>query len=190
MRTLDKKLARDLRRMWAQALAIALVMGAGVATIVLAIGTYRSLEETRAAYYERYRFAEVFAEMTRAPDGVLDRVREIPGVLTAEARIKKTAIIDVEGFVAPVSGAVLSLPDHAEPLLNRLHMREGRVPEPDNTREVVIDEAFATAHRLRPGSRFAAILNGRKRELTVVGVALSPEFIYALGPGDLMPDER
>ena len=190
MRALDKKLVRDLRRMWAQALAIALVMGAGVATIVLAIGAYRSLEETRAAYYERYRFAEVFAEMTRAPDGVLDRVREIPGVLTAEARIKKTAIIDVEGFAAPVSGAVLSLPDHAEPLLTWLHMREGRVPEPDNAREVVIDEAFAAAHRLRPGSRFAAVLNGRKRELTVVGVALSPEFIYALGPGDLMPDNR
>jgi putative ABC transport system permease protein len=35
---LDKKLLRDLRRLWAQALAIALVMSAGVATFVLAAG--------------------------------------------------------------------------------------------------------------------------------------------------------
>ena len=40
------------------------------------------------------------------------------------------------------------------------------------------------------GSTFKALLNGKKRELKIVGVALSPEFIYALGPGDLMPDDR
>ena len=40
------------------------------------------------------------------------------------------------------------------------------------------------------GATFKALLNGKKRELKVVGVALSPEFIYALGPGDLMPDDR
>ena len=40
------------------------------------------------------------------------------------------------------------------------------------------------------GSTFKALLNGKKRELKVVGIALSPEFIYALGPGDLMPDDR
>lgn len=40
------------------------------------------------------------------------------------------------------------------------------------------------AHGFAPGSRFSAILNGRKRELTVVGIALSPEFVYAIGPND------
>ena len=41
-----------------------------------------------------------------------------------------------------------------------------------------------------PGNTFEAIVNGRKRSLRVVGTALSPEFIYALGPGALMPDDK
>jgi putative ABC transport system permease protein len=40
------------------------------------------------------------------------------------------------------------------------------------------------------GATIKALLNGKKHELRVVGIALSPEFIYALGPGDLMPDDR
>jgi hypothetical protein len=49
---LDRKLLRDLLRMWAQVLAIALVMACGVATIVIAVGGYRSLEQTREAFYD------------------------------------------------------------------------------------------------------------------------------------------
>ncbi len=56
--------------------------------------------------------------------------------------------------------------------------------------EVTVNEAFAQAHKMQLGATFKALLNGRKRTLTVVGLALSPEFIYALGPGDLMPDDR
>ena len=55
---LDRKLLRELRGMWVQALAIALVIAAGVATLILSTGTYRSLYETRDAYYERYAFAD------------------------------------------------------------------------------------------------------------------------------------
>ena len=40
------------------------------------------------------------------------------------------------------------------------------------------------------GATFKALLNGKKHELRSSGIALSPEFIYALGPGDLMPDDR
>ena len=51
-------------------------------------------------------------------------------------------------------------------------------------------EPFALAHRMKPGSTFDAILNGRMRALTVTGIVLTPEYIYALGPGDMVPDPR
>ena len=38
-------------------------------TFVLASGAYHSLDETRAAYYERYRFADVFAEVPARAEG-------------------------------------------------------------------------------------------------------------------------
>lgn len=186
---LDKKLYRDLVHIWAQALAIALVMASGVATLVLAIGTQRSLEEIRSTYYERHRFADVISDVTRAPNAVAGRLTRIDGVAAVEARIAKYAILDVAGMPEPATGLALSLPDHRAPLLNRLYMKSGRTPEPGRVDEVVVNEAFARAHDFSIGSSFDAILNGRKRTLSIVGTALSPEFVYALGPGDLMPDD-
>jgi len=190
MRTLDIKLFRDLKRLWAQALAIALVIGGGVATLVAAVGSIRSLEETRAAYYERYQFADVFALAKRAPKSLVDQIAEIPGVAAADARIVKIALLDIPDFREPATGQFISLPDGSEPRLNRLYMRSGRTPEPGRADEVVVDDAFAKAHDWGLGSRFSAILNGRKQELVIVGTALSPEFIYAIGPGAFMPDDR
>lgn len=190
MRVLDKKLFRDVRRLWAQALAIALVMASGVATLILANGAYRSLEASREAYYERNRFADIFATATRVPMLVADRVRELAGVAAAEPRIVEFALLDVPGLAEPATGLAISLPDYREPALNRLHLREGRVPEPARGEEVTVNEAFALANHLTLGSTFHAILNGKKRLLRITGIALSPEYIYAIGPGDLMPDDR
>ena len=69
-------------------------------------------------------------------------------------------------------------------------MRSGRMPEPGRADEVIVNDTFAKAHGFVIGSRFSAILNGRKRELVIVGTALSPEFIYTVGPGDIVPDDR
>lgn len=190
MAMLDRKLLRDLRRMWAQALAIALVVASGVATYVLASGAYESLDETRTAYYERYRFADIFCDVKRAPKGVLDQIATIDGVAAAEARITHPALMDIDGLAEPASAMVVSLPDTGEPTLNLLHLREGRMPERDRADEVTVNEGFARAHRMRIGATFRVLLNGKTRVVKVVGVALSPEFIYALGPGDLMPDDR
>jgi len=130
MRVLDRKLLRDIRRLWAQALAIALVVGGGVATLLLSVGSYRSLDETRTAYYERFRFADVFAVVTRAPKGVLDQVARIPGVASVEVRISKLALLDIPNYPEPATANVISLPDLSEPKLNQLYMRTGRTPEP------------------------------------------------------------
>lgn len=190
MSMLDRKLLRDLARMWAQVLAIALVMACGVATIVIAIGAYRSLEETRAAFYERYRFGSVFASATRAPLHLRERIARLPGVSGVELRVVRPVLLDMPGMVEPATGIAVSIPDRGEPAVNRLYLRTGRLPEPGRTREVALTEPFALAHRMEPGSTFTALMNGRRQELTVTGIVLSPEYIYSIGPGDMMPDPR
>ena len=190
MRALNLKLLRDVNRLWGQSLAIALVVAGGVSTVVLAVGSLRSLQETRIAYYERYQFADIFALVRRAPKPLLDQIAEIPGVAAVQGRITKLALLDIPNFSEPATGQFISLPDSGQPTLNRLYMRAGRMPEPGKADEVVVTEGFAKAHAFTVGSRFAAILNGRRQNLVIVGIALSPEFIYAIGPGDRMPDER
>ncbi len=187
---LNRKLLRDLWHSWGQVLAIALVIASGVATLILALGAYGSLEETRRAYYERYRFADIFATAKRVPNYVEDEIAKISSVSSVETRAVSAVLLDIAGMPEPATGKLISLPETGQPTLNRLHMRAGRLPEPLSTQEIVVSEAFANAHSFRPGDRISAIIDGRKRDLVIVGIALSPEFIYTLGPGDVVPDDR
>ena len=189
-RPLYLKLARDLWRLRGQVLAIALVMASGIAVLVMSLTTVESLQETAIAYYERYGFAQVFAQVQRAPEHLRDRMREIPGVRAVETRVVHTAVLDIEGFEEPVIGKLVSVPERTEPQLNRLALREGRFPRFGAPDEAVLNEPFAQAHRLGLGDTLRAVINGRWRVLTVVGIALSPEYVYAIGPGTLMPDDK
>ena len=73
---LDRKLWRDLRRMKGQAFAVAMVMGCGLAMMIMARSLIFSLESTRREYYEANRFAEVFVHMKRAPNSLAARIKE------------------------------------------------------------------------------------------------------------------
>jgi putative ABC transport system permease protein len=190
MKALDRKLLRELWRLRGQAIAVAIVVASGVAVLVMSLSTLEALDVTTASYYERNRFADVFANATRAPMRVADRVAEMPGVQSVDARISRYATLDIEGFAEPVIGQLLSIPERGQPLLDRLALRSGRWIEPNRHDEVILNEPFAEAHGLVPGSTFSALVNGHHRALTVVGTALSPEFVYALGPGALMPDDK
>ncbi len=188
MKALDKKLVRDLWGMKGQFLAIAAVVASGVATFVMSMSTLDSLHMTQAGYYRDNRFAEVFATLKRAPESLKSRMGEVPGIDKVDTRIVAAVNLDVEGFSEPVSGRIVSLPDHGGRALNGLYLRKGRLPEAGKEGEVVISAKFALAHGLRPGDKVGAVINGRRKDLTVVGTALSPEYTYEIGPGAIFPD--
>ncbi len=189
MHPLDRKLARDLWRMKGMALAIAVVIGAGLATFVMSLGALQSLDETRAAYYERYRFADIFATVKRAPQSLGSEIARLPHVKTVQTRIVKDVILDVPGLAEPATGRLISIPESRPPASNDIVIRVGRRVAAGRPDEVVIAESFAEAHEFKPGDRVTAIINGRKRALDIVGVALSPEYVYSIAPGALMPDD-
>ncbi|MFC6636669.1 ABC transporter permease [Sulfitobacter sediminilitoris] len=190
MQAIDQKLLRDFRRLWVQAIAIAMVLGCGVAILLTSIGMYDALSETRSAYYERNRFAHVFAHAKRAPVSLLSEISQIEGVLSVEARISGGAILDIPGRVRTAVGQILSYPEDAQPVLNVPLLVTGRFPDPVALDEIVVNAPFAEANGFTPGDSFSANLSGQKRELTIVGTALSPEFVYTIGPGALMPDNE
>lgn len=188
MKALDRKLLRDLWHMRGQVLAIAAVIMGGVATLVMSLSTYDSLVSTRDRFYSEYRFADVFANLKRAPEPVAERLRAIPGVDELETRVIAGVKLEVEGFTDPITGMLLSVPDSGEPLLNGLHLKRGRMVQPYSSDEVVLSDTFADAHHFEPGDRLAAIINGKRKALTVVGVAVSPEYVYQIAPGAMFPD--
>ncbi|WP_434290742.1 ABC transporter permease [Celeribacter sp. SCSIO 80788] len=190
MHALDKKLLRDFRRLWGQSLAIALVLACGVMILLTAFGMYRALDDTLEAFYERNEFADVWASTEKAPRPLLSEIAAIEGVQTAEARVQEYLMLDIPGRVKSATGLALSLPENGEmPVLNVPILRSGRLPDPQATDEVLVTEPFAEANGFALGDTFDALMSGQKRRLTITGTALSPEFVYAIGPGTLMPDD-
>ena len=187
---LDRKLWRDLRRMKGQAFAVAMVMGCGLAMMIMARSLVYSLETTRREYYEANRFAEVFAMMKRAPNSLAARIKAIPGVGTVQPGIAVQVTIDLPELDEPASGQVRSLPDFGRPELNRLFLRKGRWLTPGSRGEVLVGEAFANANSLQPGDTIAMLLHGRRQTFRIAGIVLSPEFVFESRPGAALPDNR
>ena len=190
MYAIDKKLWRELWNMRMQAIAIAMVIIGGVDIFIMSLSTLHSLFETRETYYREHHFAEVFASLKRAPLSLARRIEEIPGVDKVETRVVAYVSLEVPDYDDPVSAHLVSLPDNSRGLLNQVYLRKGRMIEPGRDEEILVSEKFAKAHGLRSGDKLSATINGRRQALTVIGVALSPDFIYQIAPGAIFPDEH
>jgi putative ABC transport system permease protein len=188
--TLDKKLLRELTRLKGQIATIALVVASGIICFISLRGTYTSLEASRAAYYDRFRFADVFATAERVPESVASRIELLPGVESVQTRIAEEVTLPIEGMPRPAYGRLLSVPSSHEPKTNALYLMSGRFPQRGRDDEAIVLGSFAEAHGLRPGHRVPAVINGKLRKLRVVGIALSPEFVYAIRPGALVDDPK
>lgn len=191
MSLLDRKMLRDLRALKSQALAVALVMACGLAMMIMTRSLILSLETTRDDYYREYRFAEVFAQLKRAPDAVAQELRAIPGVAAVQTGIVLQATLDLPTMLEPAVGSFHSLPEQGEREINRLYLRRGRVLVGRQSQgELLVGEAFAEAHGLQPGDEIAAVLYGRRQTFRIAGIVLSPEFVFEAPPGAALPDNR
>lgn len=188
MKALNRKLWRELWHMKGQVFAITLVVTSGMATFIMFISTFHSLEFTRAKFYNDYNFADVFVNLKRAPENLKDKIKNINGIKQLETRVCAQAKLDIKGFTESVTGKIISIPDDGKPILNRLFLRKGRLPDPFRDDEVVINETFAQAHNLNPSDQFAAVINGKWKKLTITGIALSPEYILLMKAGAMSPD--
>jgi len=188
--SLNRKLLRDLIAMKGQAFAITMVVASGVAIYVMYLSNFESLRETQRAYYERSRFGDVFVSLKRAPLALGAEIARIPGVSAVETRVVAGVTLDLPGLDQPATGRLVSIPAERRPAVNDLFLRRGRWVSRGRPDEVLASEGFVTAHGLQPGDRVPAIINGRRQELHIVGVALSPEYVYSIPPGELVPDDR
>jgi len=192
MKALDRKVLRDLTLLWSQALTIALVVASGIGGFVASLSAVDSLALARERFYERGRFADVFATVKRAPDSLSERLREVSGVTEVQTTVETVARVTLRNSPDPVVGQLIGLDGRQPHRLNLVTLRAGRLPGPGTYAggelEALVSEGFAVAHGLRPGAQVTALINGKRRVLRITGVALSPEYIFAGLWG--MPDLR
>jgi len=191
MKALNKKLLRDILHWRGQIIAIVLVVACGIASFVSMLSAYESLQLSQATYYNNYRFADVFVQLKRAPENLARKIEDIPGIAQIQTRVVVDVTLDVPGLTEPATGRLVSIPERISPMLNDLYIRQGRYIEPGKNDEVMVSEAFAKANNLKLGDKLGAVINARWQELQIVGIALSPEYVYAIrGTGDIFPDDQ
>ena len=192
MKALDRKLLRDLRLMWSQALTIALVVASGIGGFITSLSAVDSLALARDRFYAQGRFADVFAAVKRAPDAAAEALGRIEGVAQLQTTLEEMARVEVPGSADPVLGQLIGLPRRGSDAMNRVLVSSGRAPAAtaagDERIEALVSEGFAHSRGLVPGAELRVQLNGRRRTLVMVGTALSPEYIFAGLWG--MPDTR
>ena len=187
---LDKKLLRDLWHMRGQVITVALIVASGIATYVTMRGAYESIERAQQQHYARYRFADVFAQLKRAPNSLATEIASIPGVSVVQTRVVVEVNLDIPGLDEPAVGRLVSIPERKEATLNDVFLRSGRYIEPGRQDEVLVSEAFSSANHLEAGTSIAAVINGRWERLRIVGVALSPEYVYEIRGAEVFPDNK
>lgn len=188
---LDRKLLRDLVAWRGQIFAIVMIVACGVATYVAMQSVYESLSYTKAVYYDTYRFSHVFTSLTRAPDAVATRIAAIPGIAAVQPRVVADVTVDLPGREDAVTARLISIPETRRPALNDLYLRSGRYVSENARDEALVSEAFADANGLAVGQKISAVINRRHQVFRIVGIALSPEYIYEIrGATDIWPDNR
>src|SRR5574343_952026 len=182
MKALDRKLWRDLRQLWSQVLTIALVVASGVAGFLATFSAWDGLSWSRETYYTQARFADVFASLKRAPVSLLPRVAALPGVAQVQDGVAHGIQVFLPGVQDPIRGRLTAIDPRTPQHLNQVTLRSGHWPGDSASSgrlEVLVSAAFAQARGLKPGDSVQALMNGKLQALTVAGIALSPEFIFA-----------
>jgi putative ABC transport system permease protein len=189
VKAIDRKLLRDLWALKTQVVSIALVIACGIGGFIASFSTHDSLVWSREHYYDTARFPHVFATAKRAPLALVERIRAIPGVSEVETRVVRDAQLSIEGVVPPMIARLIGVDFAHPPAMSRLTLKSGRWPAPGAKGEVVVNQRFLEARRLKLGARADVLMNGKLERLTIVGTALSPEYIYATRGGGMPDDE-
>jgi len=114
-----------------------------VLLLIMMDGLFNSLDGTKEAYYHRYRLADVFAPLKRAPNRLLDDLAKIDGVATVEGRVTGRALINMPNIAVPLSAQAVSLPDFGIPGLNDIYLSAGRRMNPSHEDEIILLQGFA-----------------------------------------------
>lgn len=188
--SIHRKMLRELWRLRGQIISIGLVVATAIVTIVTLRGVYDALYDARADYYREYRLADVWSSLELAPESVRGRIAAIPGVSAVSTRVTGFGTLDLPWLDVPGMGLFVSVPEQGRPELNDIHLTAGRYVAPGRASEVVVSESFFLANDLVLGDSVRAVLNGIRRDLGIVGVAISPEHSYSVPPGALFPEDE
>lgn len=188
MNALHRKLFRTIFQSWGQSLALVMVVLSGIASYICVYSAYLNLTLTRDTYYAQYRLADFEIMLDRAPSSAVFKIESLAGVRKARGRIVRDVNVDLDDVEEPRIGRLISMPAPRVEVLNDIVLRKGRYFDEGVQEQVILSERFATENGLDIGDRVSITVESKKYSLAIVGLGLSPEYVYMIrGVQELIP---
>ena len=173
------KTLRDIKRSRWQFLAVCVATALGVAIFIGSYGSFQNLRGSYARTYDRLSMADLWFSLQDAPQSVVGDIQGLPGVDSVEGRqIADLPVVLPQQDSQRVLARLVSLPDGARPAVNDVAVVEGSYIQAGS--EVLLEQEFAHFNHINIGDPVRVVgPDGRQLDLTVAGLVVSPEYLFA-----------
>jgi putative ABC transport system permease protein len=172
---LQKKGLRDLGRRLPQVAAIGVTVMLGVLLFVASFDSFRNVQASYDRTYVRTHFADLTVTGGDS-DTIAAAARDTAGV----ERVLTRTQADRPMMIGPTKlvGRVVGLPTANGQEINKIDLVAGRLPDPARNDEVVVERHTADTFGLTAGKPVRVFDGTAWRDLTVSGIAQSPEYLW------------
>lgn len=179
VKLLLQKMLRDMKKSMAAYGICLLIVSVGFCGYCLMSVAEDHLMASRDLLYERSSFGDGFAEVQEAPAGITDKLKKIPGIADANARIVKEVRIKEEDEEQENTTARLKLISYVKGGSDVPMLFQG-MDAGDGELQMVAGNAFLEARGWSPGQKIRVLVSGKETEFEITGGGISPENIYII----------
>jgi putative ABC transport system permease protein len=170
------KLWRDIKRQWAQFIAVAVIAMLGVALFGASNDAYLNLKASYSSLFSRLRFADLQVTGGDTSTFALTAKND-----TAVRSVQQRHVADVPFQVAGdhrLIGRLVGMPADAQPRVDQVLILRGSYLKESDPSGVLAEQHFANHFNLEPGSHMQVLALSGWRDLTILGIVASPEYIW------------
>ncbi|WP_051533694.1 ABC transporter permease [Desulfitibacter alkalitolerans] len=182
-----RKVFRDLNENKGAYLACAVIIIIALMVFTAFSMVSDNLTMSKEAFYSNQNFADGFIQVQALPFSEVENLKQIEGIADIQGRLVKDVRVLFPDRDENIYLRLVSLEPDRDNTINGVLLTQG-IPLGSRGTNIWIDNTFFEANNLELNDKLEIVAGGKKRQLQIVGVGQSPEFIYALRTGaDIYP---
>ncbi len=183
-----RKAYRSIMRNKKAYLACILLISLGISLYIAMNRSFYGLSTSAENFYRTCHLADAFAKVKGMPDADIKTIQTIPGVLDAQTRIVYDARVLTGTTDKMITLRLISYDDTVPDEIRLNDFKRTGSPF-SSSNQIVVGSGFFTAHHLQVGDTLPLLIKGKVYDFSVIGTAMSPEFVYTIKDNtEMLPD--
>ena len=174
---------RDFKDHKAQFLSIFLMALIGVFAFTGISGEAVGLVEVSSSYYEDTNLADGWVYGEEIDDDVFSDIKSMEEIKDAQREM----VVDTVANYSSDPDITLHIVEGKQNI-SKFYLFKGKDFDPNDEEGIWIDKRFADGRNLDIGDKITLKFDGNKVSKTVRGIMYSPEYVYYIQEGSLLPD--